>query len=104
MSLDAGPFVAALEYASRREALLIGKPSALFYEAAVAHLGTPADETAMVGDDVESDVLGAMEAGMAGILVRTGKYREGDESRIEPAPTATVTDLREAVNWILERG
>lgn len=104
LSLDAGPFVAALEYASRREALLIGKPSASFYEAAVAHLGTPADETAMVGDDVEADVLGAMEAGMAGILVRTGKYREGDESRIEPAPTATVADLREAVNWILERG
>ncbi|GEO98206.1 TIGR01458 family HAD-type hydrolase [Methylobacterium haplocladii] len=103
LSLDAGPFVAALEYATRREALLIGKPSAAFYEAAVSHLGTPAGETVMIGDDAESDVQGAMEAGMAGILVRTGKYREGDETRIGPAPTATLADLRQAVDWVLER-
>lgn len=102
-SLDAGPFVAALEYATRREALLVGKPSAAFYAAALAHLGTTAEETAMVGDDVESDVAGAMEAGMAGLLVRTGKYEAGDETLIEPAPTATVADLRRAVDWILER-
>lgn len=49
-------------------------------------------------------MLGAMKAGMARILVWTGKYREGGESWIEPAPTATVADLRQAVNWILERG
>lgn len=103
LSLDAGPFVAALEYATRREALLIGKPSASFYAAALAHLGTRAEDTAMVGDDVESDVAGAMEAGMAGLLVRTGKYRDGDENQIEPAPTATVADLRRAVDWALER-
>lgn len=49
-------------------------------------------------------MLGAIKAGMAGILVWTGKYREGDESRIEPAPTATVADLRQAANWVFERG
>lgn len=103
LSLDAGPFVAALEYASRREAHLVGKPSPAFYAAALAELGTSADETAMIGDDVESDVAGAMEAGMMGILVRTGKYKEGDEERIEPAPSAVVADLREAVDWVLGR-
>lgn len=103
LSLDAGPFVAALEYASRREALLIGKPAAAFYESALADLGTPAASTVMIGDDAESDVEGAMAAGMAGILVRTGKYRDGDETRIKPAPTATLADLREAVDWVLER-
>ena len=103
LSLDAGPFVAALEYASRREALLVGKPSATFYEAARADLGTPAGETVMIGDDAESDVQGAIAAGMAGILVRTGKYRPGDEARIEPGPTATLAHLREAVDWVLAR-
>jgi len=103
LSLDAGPFVAALEYATRREAHLIGKPAAPFYAAALADLGVAADEAVMVGDDVESDVAGALEAGMAGLLVRTGKYREGDEGRIDPGPTATPADLRRAADWILAR-
>lgn len=103
MSLDAGPFVAALEYASRRDALLVGKPSASFYAAALADLGTSPRETVMIGDDVEADVAGAMQAGMAGILVRTGKYKAGDENRVDPAPTVTVADLRPAVTWILQQ-
>ena len=54
-----------------------------------------ADRAAMVGDDVEADVGGAMDAGLAGILVRTGKYREDlvGESGIEP--TATVDSIAE---------
>ncbi|MEA1833173.1 TIGR01458 family HAD-type hydrolase [Methylobacterium durans] len=103
LSLDAGPFVAALECAARREAELVGKPAEAFYAAAVADLGTAPTETVMVGDDVEADVAGALATGMAGILVRTGKYRVGDETRIDPGPTATVADLRRAVDWILER-
>jgi len=103
LSLDAGPFVAALEYATRRDALLIGKPAAPFYAAALADLDVAADEAVMVGDDVESDVAGALEAGMAGLLVRTGKYREGDEGRIDPGPTATLADLRRAADWVLAR-
>src|SRR4051795_7264803 len=68
LSLDAGPFVAALEFASRRDALLVGKPSASFYAAALADLGTSPRETVMIGDDVEADVAGAVQAGMGGGL------------------------------------
>ena len=52
-----------------------------------------ADSAAMVGDDVEADVGGAMDAGLAGILVRTGKYREDlvEESGVDP--TATVDSI-----------
>jgi phospholysine phosphohistidine inorganic pyrophosphate phosphatase len=93
LSLDAGPFVSALEYATGREAEVIGKPSAAFFELALSDLGVGAERTAMVGDDVEADVGGAMDAGLAGILVRTGKYREDlvRASRIEP--TATVDSI-----------
>ncbi len=100
LSLDAGPFVAALEYASGRRADVIGKPAAAFFRAALDSLG--AGTAAMVGDDVESDVGGAMKAGLAGVLVRTGKYREGDERRVDPAPTHVADDLARAVDWILE--
>jgi len=56
----------------------------------------------MVGDDAESDVCGALKAGIGtALLVRTGKYRAGDESRYAPHPTAVVDDLEAAVEWIL---
>lgn len=100
-SLDAGPFVAALEYASKREATILGKPSAAYFRAAIDGVSTSNGAVAMIGDDVESDVLGAMRARMIGVLVRTGKYKEGDESTIKPPPTATFDDLSQAVDWIL---
>jgi HAD superfamily hydrolase (TIGR01458 family) len=93
LSLDAGPFVSALEYATGREAEVVGKPSPPFFELALGELGTSADRAAMVGDDVEADVGGAMEAGLAGILVRTGKYREDLVKESGIAPTATVDSI-----------
>ncbi|HUR95347.1 MAG TPA: TIGR01458 family HAD-type hydrolase [Gemmatimonadales bacterium] len=75
--LDAGPFVAALEYAAGKPASVAGKPSAAFFNAAVESLGHRPDRAiAMVGDDLWSDVEGAQRAGLQGWLVRTGKFRE----------------------------
>lgn len=101
-SLDAGPFVHALEYASGKKAVVLGKPSLEFYETAVKSLGCEPGETVMVGDDVESDVIGALNSGLQGILVRTGKYRSGDEKQIEDK-AACVEDINEAVDLILEQ-
>jgi ribonucleotide monophosphatase NagD (HAD superfamily) len=58
------------------------------------------------GDDAESDIAGALGAGLAAaVLVRTGKYRAGDETRFSPRPTTTVADLSAAVDWIVaQRG
>ncbi len=93
LSLDVGPFVAALEYAAQREALVVGKPAPAFFSTILA--GIPADPgaAAMVGDDVESDIGGALGAGLAGVLVRTGKYRADTlrESGVEP--TAIVDSI-----------
>ncbi|MGW1543292.1 HAD-IIA family hydrolase [Streptomyces sp. NPDC002309] len=74
LRLDAGAYLAGLERAARVEAVVTGKPSAAFFEAALARLGVRAGEAMMVGDDIESDVLAAQRAGMTGVLVRTGKY------------------------------
>ena len=74
LCLDMGPFVQALEFAVRREALCLGKPSGPFFDRALTDLGLSAREVAVVGDDLESDVLGAMDHGMKGVLVRTGKF------------------------------
>jgi ribonucleotide monophosphatase NagD (HAD superfamily) len=52
-----------------------------------------AAQSAMVGDDVESDVGGAQQAGLAGILVRTGKYRENAVQASSIRPDATVDSV-----------
>ena len=84
LSLDAGPFVAALEYASGRRALGVGKPAPAFFELALENLGLPSREVAMVGDDPELDVGGAQAAGLRAILIETGRYRPGAESPLRP--------------------
>jgi HAD superfamily hydrolase (TIGR01458 family) len=102
LSLDAGAFVAALEFASQTKAIVLGKPSPDFFRSALATIPCTEAEAVMVGDDAEMDVAGALIAGLGqALLVRTGKYRAGDESRFEPAPTATVADVSAAVDWIL---
>jgi phospholysine phosphohistidine inorganic pyrophosphate phosphatase len=96
LSLDVGPFVAALEYASGREAVVVGKPAPTFFETVLNTLGVPPERAAMVGDDVESDVGGALGAGLAAVLVRTGKFREDAlrASGIEPTAIAdSVADV-----------
>ncbi len=101
LSLDAGPFVQALAFASGCEPVVLGKPAQPFFQAALDSLGCSADRAVMIGDDVESDVAGAMAAGLSGILVKTGKYEAGAESSIDPPPSRLCADLSEAADWLL---
>ncbi len=103
LQLDAGPFVAALEFASQKEAVVLGKPSKDFFFAALDRMGCRPDRAAMIGDDVEADVAGAMAAGLTGILVRTGKYRQGAERSVSPEPDHVADDFAGAVDWLLNR-
>jgi HAD superfamily hydrolase (TIGR01458 family) len=93
LSLDVGPFVAALEYATGRDATIVGKPAREFYEQVLESAGVDAREAAMVGDDVESDIGGALGAGLSAILVRTGKYREDHVAASGIEPTAIVDSI-----------
>jgi HAD superfamily hydrolase (TIGR01458 family) len=102
LTLDAGAFVAALEFAAGVEATVLGKPAPDFFAGALASMGRGANETMMIGDDWESDVNGAMEAGLSGILVNTGKYVEGDETKLNPG-ALVAADIAEAVELILQR-
>ena len=81
LSMDAGCFVAALEYASGKSARVLGKPSRDFYHLACASMDAAPEETIMVGDDIESDILGAQEAGLQAVLVKTGKFAPADLER-----------------------
>ncbi len=99
LKLDAGAFIHAIEWAADVDAIIMGKPSAPFFEQVVASTGVPAADCLMVGDDVLSDVVGAMEAGLQGCLVQTGKYRPGDEKQLPPGATmiASVAELQSQI-------
>jgi HAD superfamily hydrolase (TIGR01458 family) len=86
LQLDIGAFVAGLEYATGKQATMIGKPSTAFFRAALKHLGLPPEQVALVGDDIDSDIAGAQSLGMVGILVKTGKYRRdyAERSAVKP--------------------
>jgi HAD superfamily hydrolase (TIGR01458 family) len=93
LSLDAGAFVAALEYATGQEAVVVGKPARTFFAAVLGDAGVPATAAVMVGDDVESDIGGALGAGLRAVLVRTGKYRRDRVAASGVEPTRTVGSI-----------
>jgi len=97
---DLGPVAAFLTYASGREAETLGKPSPLLFDALAEELGVRREEIAMVGDDAEFDVSASVSLGMAGILVRTGKYRAEDDARFTPRPTVVLDSVAELPAWL----
>ncbi|XP_063336898.1 haloacid dehalogenase-like hydrolase domain-containing protein 2 isoform X3 [Pelmatolapia mariae] len=102
LALGPGPFVTGLEYATDCKATVVGKPEKTFFTQALSDLGCSPSEAVMIGDDARDDVGGAQNSGMLGILVRTGKYREGDENKISPAPHLTCDSFPDAVEHILQ--
>lgn len=91
--LDIGGFVTALEYATGCEAMLIGKPSADFFRIALKDMRLPAAQVLMVGDDIDADVGGAQRAGLAGALVKTGKYRAAYCATASIAPDIVIDSV-----------
>lgn len=100
LSLDVGPFVAALEYAADTRAVIMGKPAAAFFAAAVEDMGLAPGRVLMAGDDVEADIIGARDAGLEAALVATGKYRVGDEACLEGTGAHLVSGMNELLNLI----
>ncbi|WES63278.1 TIGR01458 family HAD-type hydrolase [Microbacter sp. GSS18] len=98
LRMDAGGFVRALEYATGRDAVVLGKPDARFYGAAVAALGVDPGAAVMVGDDVRTDVGGAQDAGLTGVLVRTGKFSPADLDGAV-TPDAVIDSIAELPGW-----
>lgn len=100
LTIDAAAAVAALEYATNKRATIIGKPAKDFFLQAAKILEVPANELAMIGDDIESDVLGAQRVGMSGILVKTGKFREEFYKKSKIKPDVILSSIEELPKFI----
>ncbi len=100
IGLDAGPFVAAVEYAAGVEAVVVGKPSADFFKLALDDLGVAAGEALMVGDDIEADIGGAKAAGLRAVQVETGKFTTADLEHPRITPDARIASIAELPGMI----
>ncbi len=95
LRMDIGGFVEALEYASGVKATMIGKPAGEFFHMALHDMGLSPSEAAIVGDDIDADVGGGQLAGMRGILVKTGKYRQGYAQASAIKPDLVIDSIRD---------
>jgi HAD superfamily hydrolase (TIGR01458 family) len=91
--LDAGAFVAGLEYATGVEATVLGKPSPSYFAAALDALDAEPELTWLVTDDIEADIRGARLFGMKTALVRTGKFRPETLELADATPDIVASSL-----------
>ncbi|BAL25787.1 TIGR01458 family HAD-type hydrolase [Azoarcus sp. KH32C] len=101
LSLDMGAFVVGLEFSSGKQAEIVGKPASAFFHMALAEIGVVPADAAVIGDDLHDDVGAAQNAGIPGVLVRTGKFREGDDHHPDIRPSLTADDFADAVERVL---
>ncbi|MHA2037589.1 MAG: HAD-IIA family hydrolase [Promethearchaeota archaeon] len=85
--IDTGSFVQLIANAANIEPVIFGKPSKEYFFQALKRIELELHEVLVVGDDSESDIQGAINAGIQGILVKTGKgqFFESEKSEIEPS-------------------
>jgi HAD superfamily hydrolase (TIGR01458 family) len=98
--LDSGAFVAGLEYASGVDAIVLGKPSSAYFEAALEALDAEPTLTWMVGDDLEQDIAGAQRFGLRTVLLRTGKFRPETLERSTVVPDAVLSSIAHLPEWL----
>jgi len=90
-----GAMVAMLETATGIKAFSVGKPSPVMMRAARKELGLATDETIMVGDTMETDILGGVQLGFRTVLVLSGGTRREDLSRYAYRPEIILPSLGE---------
>jgi 4-nitrophenyl phosphatase len=95
-AIAAGPTVRALEYATGKHATIIGKPATLMFEMALQKAGCRKGDAVMIGDQIETDILGARRAGIDSVLVLTGVDRAIENS----GAIGVVDDIDELVDYI----
>ena len=93
LKLDAGGFIRAIEWAADVQAIITGKPSSAFFDEVVASTGCEPNQCLMIGDDVFGDVQGAINSGLQGCLVKTGKFQASDLKQL-PAQATAINSIK----------
>lgn len=98
--IDTGSFAKMLAYAADVPYKTFGKPSKEFFIQALNKLNLRSDECIMIGDDYESDVLGANNVGIKSVLVRTGKGGNYESSRKETQSFQIIDSFKSILDCV----
>ena len=99
--IDAGAFVTAIEFATQKEAILIGKPSPIYFKSGLKLMGLPeSNEFIMLGDDLETDIEGANKLGAWSILIYTGKTTYPLPAGAKVEPTFEADNLLDVIKLL----
>jgi HAD superfamily hydrolase (TIGR01458 family) len=102
LQLDSGPFVHALELASGKKAIVLGKPSSTFFAQALQQINVPTYAAVMFGDDLENDVRAAQLAGLRGVLVASGKHGSDSPLLATIKPDGILASIAELPAWLVQ--
>jgi phospholysine phosphohistidine inorganic pyrophosphate phosphatase len=101
LRLDVAPFIKALEHAASCEAVVVGKPAAVFFQSSLELLKCDARQAFMIGDDIAGDIDAAQRCDIRGIQVRTGKFRDADLN-VGIKPFAVLDSIADLPAWWLQ--
>src|SRR5260370_13699884 len=102
LRLDSGPYVYALELATGKQAIVLGKPNRAFFEQALLSISVTAAEAVIVGADLEHDVHAAQQAGLRGVLVCTGKHGADSPLLERIHPDAILPSIADLPRWLAQ--
>lgn len=88
-----GAIVSMLEAATGRTAFSVGKPSPVMFRFACTELGLPPEQITVVGDTLETDILGGVQMGCRTVLVLSGGTRESDLGQFAVRPDRVITSV-----------
>jgi len=97
-----GSLLASLEAATGKKPYIVGKPNPLMMTLATRKLGVHPDDTLMIGDRMDTDILGGMEAGMTTVLVLSGVSSVQDAQEFPYAPDYIVSRLSEVFDILTQ--
>lgn len=100
LHVDIGFLVAGFEAVTGQSALVMGKPAPSCFAQVLKSAGVQANEAMMIGDDIESDVLGAQACGLTGALVKTGKFRESQLVGRAVQPDVILSSVADLPAWL----
>jgi len=98
--IDTGSFVHMIANAANVKPKIFGKPSKEYFLQALKRLNISANDTIVVGDDIETDILGAQNANLRGILVKTGKGQFFDSSEIRIMPYKVIDTFNSLIKLL----
>ncbi len=90
-----GSITSVITVSTQTNPVFIGKPESIIMEQALEVIGTPKEETIMIGDYYDTDILAGMNAGLDTLLVHTGVTTRELLEGYEKKPTYTVDSLKE---------